>query len=252
MSSSRESSQTRIPSLLSLGSTASSVKSDEELDRPGLRSLRPIPRSRDASPRSQGRYPSAEMLASRGRPLKTQDARSRVPSPTSVSVMHASPSLQNLYQTHSLGWSPALLSQSLDGLPASGRRPSGPSGFHHGEPLLPPPAIGATFAERSSSPTGSSTRGRPDSRAGSQQDSRNSSPAKPYDFFRPSTPTEGSPTRKKIWMPGRSHYRSESEGTIHTRPLAWVVTPQRNTPYDVSGLIRSQPVNNIQLSAMLI
>ena len=113
--------------------------------------------------------------------------------------------------------------------------------------LMPPPPIGGAFPDRSSSPGGSrassKTRGRRESlSARSPVGSRANSPAAP-DFGGPGSPATGKLNKKKTWLPGKSHGRSDSASNAN-QPWAFIVGTAEKQPYELSYLIKAQPVRD--------
>lgn len=126
-----------------------------------------------------------------------------------------------------------LRAQSPGGGSLEGSRP-----VSRGNPLDSRPASrGNPFDSRSSSRPPSS---RPPSRPPSQPASRPASPIK----FRPQTPTarpltpttEAKLAKRRSWMPGKLRKAGQDGGDHVNSPQAWMITPNENIPYDVSGL----------------
>ena len=126
------------------------------------------------------------------------------------------------------------------------RRPASSQMLDDAE-LMPPPPIGGSFAERTSSPSGSRAssraRARPGSfSAGSPMGSRSNSPAQ--DPQRPTTPNSTKLNKKKTWLPGKSHGRNDSASNAN-QPWAFIVGTAGKQPYELSYLNKAQPVRRL-------
>ena len=268
MTTTKEPSHTRVFSLLSLGSDSSTSRSNEDPNRPSSTGLRPLPSSRDASPNPLLRStPDIRSSRSPQRESPTQhvgaaSSHHRLPSLS----LRSTTSMQNLssarsdasvagHQFHNIGPSPSSsqqyglpLRQSPIGTPSYSPHSAASVGLPGDDVLLPPPKIRDQFPDRSSSSNsnrvGNKLRSRSASRGTSSPVSRTSSPAPILDLPRPSTPGEGRLTKKKSWLPGRSHNRSEGGSGIASALQAWVVSPQGNIAYDASNLMKAQPVSD--------
>ena len=261
MSTSRESSQVRNFSLLSLDNQGSAAQSTEDLRAGTTSAARPVPSNRERSPNPHSRTTSLDIRPARSAHnlrsgTASRDAsphtHSRLPSltlgqpfnqsdmlisPAPNTARTVTPSYLSHYDSH-YDRSPIM---TPVGEPRSGRRQTR-GGFSPeelvGEKLLPPPPIGGSFSERISSPTtsrdSSRARGRPDN-ISTGPDSRSGSPARPV------TPTSGKLNKKKTWGFGKSHGRSAS-GPMPDQPWAFIVGTAGKQPYELSYLTKAQPV----------
>ena len=240
----------KVSSLLSLRSTSPSRSSEEHSPaHDPVSGLRPLPSQRDggAPVHMHNRLPSIELHKSRSNQHLRPSSRDTSPGLNNGSPLRSSSSTQNFQSLTPTFTTPSytsLVGPSPWGAPAPAYQPLNPYASPTGDGLAPPPRIGEPF-ERPSSPTsskgGNIPRGRQDNRTSSAPNSRASSPLQ---GSRPTTPTEGRLTKKRSWMPGKSHNRSGSEASVGPSQQAWVVTPQGREPYDISYLLKAQPVSD--------
>ncbi|MCJ1247090.1 hypothetical protein MMC30_004301 [Trapelia coarctata] len=252
----KDSTHSRVSSLLSFRSTSPSRSSEEHpaahgpahSTAPGLRPL-PSPRDGGHPVDMHNRLPSIELHSSRSNQHLQPNSIDKSPGLNNGLPLRSSSSTQNFHSptppTFTTPSYTALVGSSPWGAPPPAYQPLNPYASPSGDGLAPPPRIGEPF-ERPVSPTsskgGSIPRGRQDNRTSSAPNSRASSPVQ---GSRPTTPTEGKLTKKRSWMPGRSHNRSESEASIGPSQQAWVVTPHGQEPYDISYLLKAQPVPDL-------
>jgi hypothetical protein len=220
-------------------------RSAEELGGYPSTGLRPLPTSRDDNPYTHARkisgvIPNPHTSSRDASPLGGNRIRSE--------VLRVATSYPNLPERSTPKSSIPPFKPSSAGVPALNDLAT-----HDipDQPLLPPPPIRASFAERAASPTGSrastDSRGRPESPAGdgSRGGSRAGSRARsPGDALRPSTPTEGKLLKKRSWIPGKGHGRSTSGMGFGqgTQSAVFVVSPRGRQPYDASPLLSSRQV----------
>lgn len=257
----------RVSSLLSLGSTSPAESSQERPAPPVTRGLRPLPASRDGTAPVHSRLPSIQLHTSRSSQNLAPRSRDTSPALRSSSSTHnfqsLTPNTNSPSYTSLVGlspWGPPAY-QPLDAYaspnghsPASiasvGALPTTSLASQGQDDLVPPPRMGELFYEQPPSPAGSRDgsvpRGRQDNRASSLPTSRASSPVQGSAGSRPVTPPEGKLTKKRGWLPGRSHNRSGSEASLGQSPQAWVVTPHGQQSYDISYLLKAQPVSDLQ------
>jgi len=249
----KDSTHSRVSSLLSLRSTSPSRSSGEHPPAHGpahgpVQGLRPLPSARDGGPpvHVHNRLSSIELHRSRSNQHLQPSSRDTSPGLNNRSPLRSSSSTQNFQSMVPQFTTPSytsLVDSSPWGPPAPAYQPLDPYASSSGDGLAPPPRLGEPF-ERPSSPTnskgGSIPRGRQQNRTSSAPNSRASSPLQ---GSRPTTPTEGKLSKKRSWMPGKSRIRSGSEASIGPNQQAWVVTPHGQEPYDISYLLKAQPVS---------
>ena len=269
MATDREHAHQRGSSLFSSpGGTKPSHRGREEVGRAGHRGLRPLPTSRDGSPYSHGRFLSTDLQTSRSElNLRPRSADSNSGIFPASSVLRSSASTQQFPSTTSSSFSTFSRSEMghspFTAYPPAAqclhtpnnRQPfnANPSSALHSEMLLAddilvaPPPLGEVSLEGPSSPAssaaGSLGRGRGGSLGGSLPGSRATSPSLGNDRSRPSTPTEGRLAKKKGWMSGKFHSRAGSASSTAQDSQAWIATPQGRMPYELSCLVRGQPVS---------
>ena len=254
---SRDAGQARNFSLLSVSSTSTDHTGNDDLARIGRQPLRPLPSSREPSPNPHRRLPSLELRGIRSAQNMGSSSRnaspvahSRLPSLSlGPNFMSNSPTMSPSVGTARTAITPGHQSQyeqSPAGTPGYGPGTANPFDMRN-EDLVPPPPIGGSFGDPQSpggSRGSSRTRGRQDS-AGmdSGPGSRTASPAR--EWLRPPTPTEGGKlSKKKGWGLGKSHNKNDSTSNLRQDPsrLAFIVGPQGKMPYEVSYLVKAQPV----------
>ncbi|MCJ1394613.1 hypothetical protein MMC18_007493 [Xylographa bjoerkii] len=274
MATDRELAHQRNSSLSSYPADTQSIYGGrEEQGRAGTRGLRPLPASRDGSPYSHGRIPSIELQTSRSEQnLRPHSADSSAGMFPQSSVLPFSASTQQFPSINSPSFSPSFgHSSGHSTLTASSITSQNPHYSNNRQPfsatpspalhsglqqelvaddvLVAPPPICEASLGRPSSPAssaaGSLGRGRRGSLGGSLPGSRATSPSLGNDRSRPSTPTEGKLVKKKGWMSGKSHNQSGSASSTAQEPQAWIATPQGRTPYELSCLVRGQPVDEL-------
>ena len=255
---SKDAGQTRNFSLLSVGSN-STDHSNDDLSRIGRQPLRPLPSSREPSPKPHQRLPSLELRGIRS--AQNMGSSSRNASPVAARSRLPSLSLGQAFTSNSLTMSPGIgtaqtsitpgyqsqYEQSPVATPGGGPRTAIPLGLQNGD-LIPPPPIGGGFGDGTQSPGGSRASSRTRGRQGtagmdSGPGSRTASPAR--EWLRPSTPTDGGKlSKKKPWGLAKSHNKNDSVSNLSQDPnrVAFVVGPQGKTPYDISYLVKAQPV----------
>ena len=257
---SKDAGQPRNFSLLSIGSNSTdhTSTSNEDLSRIGRQPLRPLPHSREPSPNPHRRMPSLELRGIRS--AQNVGAHSRNASPVAHSQLPKL-SLGQPFKSSNYSVSPAVgaphssttpsyppqSEQSPSGTPGLGPRAAVPFGMQDDD-LVPPPPIGGSFGDAAQSPGGSRgssrTRGRPGSPgADSGPGSRTASPAR--EWMHPPTPTEGGKlSKKKTWGLGKLHNKNSNTSNIGQDPnrLAFIVGPQGKLPYELSYLVKAQPV----------
>ena len=158
-------------------------------------------------------------------PRKSEDGRRPSPPPLQVPRLRESRSAQHL--------SPSPDPSAPRAVSSGAQQP--PDQLH--TPLLPPPPIGGSFADRTTSSPRNSPRPVSYGDFRSRSRSRGASPARD---LRPSTP-DGRLTKKRSWIPGKSRTSSISSPPPQAAP-AFVLTPQGDVPYDATYLANARPV----------
>lgn len=231
----------------------------EAIHHEEYRKLRPLPASRGGGVPSHHRIPSNELHNSRSeqnlrqgwRPSSTThapDATARCSSSLQTFSLSPPTFLNPAYTPtvgHSISATPLVISQSphtsyqrQSFQPSTSSRPRSVivQGLVNDQVLVAPPYVGDTVRGRPSSPVSSA--------AGSLgRGGHGSSPIRGSDRSRPVTPTESKLVKKIGWMSTKSHSRSESTSSGAHDPHAWVVTPDGRRPYDISCLMKGQPVS---------
>ena len=217
-------SDNRVSSLSSVGSNFIGTDGESVHQR-----LRPLPNARAPSPTHHHRHPNVDGPTF-SQPSSSPSSRNTSPRAQTRSLgsgLPASSSTSSLYSPNH--------ARAISLTPSLEAYPSAPFGHRvYGGPLPTTQRIGEIVPDRSDSPTHS----RPSSRGGSGSGSRPSSPA--LDLLRPATPTEGKLIKKKGWLPAKLHGRSASKAVSTQEPIAWAISPQGRSPYDLAFLLNTQ------------
>ena len=274
MAATKDSPHSRVFSLFSIGSNSAASnasKSNEDLNRSNASVLRPLPSARGDSPnpqissnqesrssRSLREESTEQTNASAGRHNRLPSLAIRSSSSMhNLSSMSLSPAAHTPgYQAHHFGHSSSPvqpyglpLRQSPAGTPTYSPHSATLTSMPGDDILLPPPKIRDGFPERPTSSNSDRGRNKLKGRSASQETgspgSRGSSPASGLELPRPTTPSEGLLTKKRSWRPGRLHNKAESGADNAHSPQAWVVSPQGNIAYDISHLVKAQPVSGL-------
>ena len=204
-------------------SRAASANANDDSPQQGLK---PLPRAaRDLSPMTYQRHPSLDVHSSPGN--QSHRARSRSPG---VTLRTASAT------QHSFGLQQGISPSSTPFLAPSDTPafvPSFNSPFElQGSPVSP--SLPQLEDVNLSPP-----HGRSNSRTDIPDGSRPSTPI-PDLISRPVTPTDGKPSKRRSWLPGKLTGRSRSWSKPHEGPSAWLIGLSDRVKYDLTFLTTSQ------------
>ena len=238
------------------------LSGQEEFCPPGPSPLRPLPASRDGSPHSRHQTASSDMMGLAAQPNIATRPSSSYQNPYSTISPALSPKYASGNARLSNSGSPypaqTFFNSSIGPPPAPSPilcpQSAIPLSSRKDEPLPRPPPIGGSSSAHASSPTssvaGSQGRGRDNNRGNSLPSSRASSPTpgsahgSGQGGNRPVTPTDGNKlTKKRGWIAGKLHGRSDSDAASSPGFQAWVARPHGRSPYDLSNLIKGQSVS---------
>ena len=206
-------------------SLSSSRATSADASNHSLPVLRPLPRGRDMTPMTHQRQPSLDIHSSPG----NLDGRVRSRSPgMTLRTASANQHYYGLQQGISPSSTP-LLAPS-DPPPFA---PSFTSPFElQGSPTTPlPPRTG----DINLSPSQSRSNSKADIFSGSRPTTPVSGPG-----TRSLNPTEAKPSKRKSWLPGILHGRSQSGSKPHEGSSAWLIGPPGKVEYDLIFLTSSQ------------
>ncbi|MCJ1479119.1 hypothetical protein MMC13_007803 [Lambiella insularis] len=251
----------RPTSVFSNGSNSTGRGSKSAVLQGGSRELRPLPASRDGALHPHQRATSIELRPSRSEQFLRQgwpvsstasppgEAVGPLPS-TPNSPLSQSPfspqsftsSIDQSAEVKPLGIRQvshtSYKHQSLQGLSSSRPHSAFLPDLQNGGVLMGRPWTTDAMHERPSSPASRAA-------AGLDRGSRGSSPGRGSDRSRPVTPAESKLTKKKGWISTKLQSRSEDASKGTHEPYAWVESPQGRRPYDVSCLVKGQPVSEL-------